>query len=505
MIRVMVVEDEPPIMRQIIKLIEEYSDAYEVVATAGNGKKALELMENVNVDVVFSDIKMPLVDGLELAEQLKVKFPNVIVIIVSGYQDFQFARKAIQFHVYEYLLKPVSKDAMGNLLSAIEWEIQQKRNLEKKEKVISFINAVNTITTSNEKVNMTNDTQYAVFLVCAGAFPLIPDDSMLPGRNFWSQVSIEHIMESITLSDENCSCFNGKSTAEMIVAIELGEKERLSEIANNLLESLKERGNLFITIIPSNKTVRLNEIGAVIKALRTKLYVGIKLFKSQILWNSSDINNAGIDAKAIAETLNYAIKSGSVELKNCLFTAVNRFLAAELTQLQIVNFFDGLINNSEITDLQSGSYISNIKMEIYGAVSNAVDISLLTDDLTYILSNIYSAENDSKRFSNHSTAEKIELYLKNNYSQTITNTLLSKKFGFVPSYISKIFRAYKGMSPSEYLTYYRIDMSKKLIADQPDLLLKEVAEMVGFSDQHYFSKTFKKETGMWPTEYRSKK
>jgi YesN/AraC family two-component response regulator len=61
------------------------------------------------------------------------------------------------------------------------------------------------------------------------------------------------------------------------------------------------------------------------------------------------------------------------------------------------------------------------------------------------------------------------------------------------------------MSPSEYLTYYRIDMSKKLISEQPDILLKEVAEMVGFNDQHYFSKTFKKETGMWPTEYRSKK
>lgn len=503
MIRVMVVEDEPPILRQIVKLIEEFSDNFEVAATAGNGKKALELLESETVDLVFSDIKMPVVDGLELAEQIKVKYPNIIVVIVSGYQDFQYARKAIQFHVYEYLLKPATKESVGKILSQVEADIESRRSREKKEKVMNTVNAPNKVSLHRQGI-VESDTKYAIFLICVGAFPLIPDDSMLSAGNFWDVVNVENIMKDITRRDETCICFNGKSIAEMIVAVELQDKNSVALIADKLLKSLKELSSLAITVVTSNEIVGLNDIGAKIKALRTKLYVGIKLFESQILWNDIEVNNVNVDIKLMSETLKYSIKTGSNQLKKSLLMTITQLLNSGLTQLQIVNFFDGLINDSEIVKYQTTSNSSALKIEIYNAISNAVDINSLTEDLSFIFSSIYVGEAEGKKDNNQLIAEKIEEYLKNNYKETITNTILSKKFGFVPSYITKIFRMHKGISPSEYLTNYRVEMSKQLMLEQPDLLLKEIAERVGYNDQHYFSKIFKKETGMWPTEYRSK-
>lgn len=497
----MVVEDEPPIMRQIVKLINEYGDDIKVTATAGNGRKALEILEEEKIDVVFTDIKMPVVDGLELAEQIKTKFPDLMVVIVSGYQDFQYARKAIQFHVYDYLLKPVSKDAIRDLLTKIENEIRLKRNKEKKEKVRDLIN-ISGNALPEDNLSFAQDARYALLLVCAGAFPLIPDDSMLPARNFWEQVNIEQIMGTIILQNENCICFNGKSAAEMVIAVELKEKDRVIQITNALFEKLKERSNLAITIAASNTLLNLNDIGARLKTLRMKLYVGIKLFTSQIIWNDTEISNMHIDMKLAAETLNFAIKSGSAQLRRCLENTLNQFLDAGLTQIQIVNFFDGLINNSEFINSQISDCSSTLKMEIYSAISNAVDISSLVNDLLFVFSSIYNYKDESTKYNNQSIAKRIEEYLKDNYRKTITNTLLSKKFGFVPSYISKIFREYKGVSPSEFLTDYRIKIAKKLMLEQPELMFKEIAEMVGYKDPHYFSKIFKKETGMWPTEFR---
>ncbi|MBR0027251.1 MAG: helix-turn-helix transcriptional regulator [Clostridia bacterium] len=88
-----------------------------------------------------------------------------------------------------------------------------------------------------------------------------------------------------------------------------------------------------------------------------------------------------------------------------------------------------------------------------------------------------------------------------NDNKNNTNNLLAKEFGFVPSYISRIFKRQKGASPNEYLTHYRMELAKKLILENPDMRVKDVADKVGFKEAYYFSKTFKRETGMWPTEF----
>ena len=96
----------------------------------------------------------------------------------------------------------------------------------------------------------------------------------------------------------------------------------------------------------------------------------------------------------------------------------------------------------------------------------------------------------------------IEAYLQEHYAENITNTQLSRQFGLVPSYLSKLFKTYMGVTPSKYLTSLRIEQAKRLIEASPRRLSKEIASAVGFSDSLYFSRVFKKETNYSPAEYK---
>ena len=98
---------------------------------------------------------------------------------------------------------------------------------------------------------------------------------------------------------------------------------------------------------------------------------------------------------------------------------------------------------------------------------------------------------------------KVEKYIQENYSEQITSQTLADEFGFVPSYISKLFSMYLDTSPKKYLTRVRIDKAKDILEKVPNIKVIEVAQKVGFNDAQYFSKVFHEQTGAWPSEYKN--
>lgn len=108
------------------------------------------------------------------------------------------------------------------------------------------------------------------------------------------------------------------------------------------------------------------------------------------------------------------------------------------------------------------------------------------------------------RIGTKKLANEVEAYLIMNYRQSITSETLALRFNFVQSYISRIFKRQKGVSPNEFLTHYRMEIAKRYLREQPDMKIRELAPLVGVKDSYYFSKMFKKETGMWPTEYANR-
>ncbi len=130
---VFVVEDETLILRNIVKKIEQFEIGFEVAETAKNGQQAMDLLHKHLPDVLITDIRMPQVDGLQLIQHLSVNYPFVRTIIISGYDDFEYARKAIQFNVKEYLLKPIESEQLYQSLirMRIELDAEYRQTVEK--------------------------------------------------------------------------------------------------------------------------------------------------------------------------------------------------------------------------------------------------------------------------------------------------------------------------------------------------------------------------------------
>ena len=104
--RIILVDDEEEVRKSIIRKIDWTAVGFAVVGDAENGEDALEKIENLEPDVVLTDIRMPYMDGLTLAERIRQKYPSMKIVIFSGYDDFEYAKQAIKLNVTEYILKP---------------------------------------------------------------------------------------------------------------------------------------------------------------------------------------------------------------------------------------------------------------------------------------------------------------------------------------------------------------------------------------------------------------
>lgn len=131
--RIILVDDEEEVRKSIIHKIDWNAVGFQVVGDAENGEDALEKIELLEPDVVLTDIRMPYMDGLTLSEKIRQKYPSMKIVIFSGYDDFEYAQRAIKLNVTEYILKPVNVEELTAILKKIKGnldeEIEQKRNV----------------------------------------------------------------------------------------------------------------------------------------------------------------------------------------------------------------------------------------------------------------------------------------------------------------------------------------------------------------------------------------
>ena len=140
-------------------------------------------VKNEDFDIVITDIKMPIMTGIELAGWIYQNKPDTKVIIVSGYSDFEYARKALEYKVFDYLLKPISKDKVSELTQRIKSEIAEKNKMFAKNNTI-------------------------VILACAGAYLLYGSEVLLPGERFWTDSGIDTFMDNLLTTSEEYIFFN---------------------------------------------------------------------------------------------------------------------------------------------------------------------------------------------------------------------------------------------------------------------------------------------------------
>ncbi len=273
MIQVMIIEDEPPIGRGLKSMIESTHDSFEVVAMAYNGQEALDLLKKIQPDMIITDIRMPIMDGIELAREVRKRFPDIQIILLSGYQEFDYAREAMQLGIMHYLLKPLSKMQLKTMLDDLYTEMVQRKRNRYKQAAASLIKGERRADDPFEEEGLY--AAHMLMLCCAGSMPIFTYNDDIPGKAFWERYDLQKTAEGEAAGGfGDLTVFNGNSVSERWICLSLyknqAELRSPDEWAKTVADWLG--GDLPISIAYSPYYSDIRQTAIFSQSMRSTLY-----------------------------------------------------------------------------------------------------------------------------------------------------------------------------------------------------------------------------------------
>lgn len=507
MIKVMIVDDEPPFIRSITRQIAHFSNEFEVVSFAYNGKDALEKLAAAEIDVLITDIKMPVMDGIELLKTVFELYPNIQTMIVSGYQDFEYAKAALKIGVMDYLLKPVEKTQFAEAMKKIHEKLKKKFNsLE-----IAILNnaLLGQQVDEMQRKRHFNANSYRAMLILNGVYaytsnlgPSKRDSSFMHMLNHslmrlqkpikWWTLNIRpeklylivFAYENVTDGDgavdacEACEAFyraleHTTSAINAAVSPLFPNIQMLHAVAEKLEKSLKNKA-----VLGQSNLFTPGEFSRANLSSPTP-FDGMMISKLDVLIQSQSRDLLLRELQKITEAW---------ELERATQIVVERSIR------QLLQLLQRRLSFRIQRDLEQ-------EFEVwFPAVAGYEDIRFYFDQLICdLFMDLEKADSASQ-----TTMHKIDAYIKDNLDKMISLKNTCECIHLSQPYLSKLIRMYKNMSFNEYVTSLRIKKAKELFEKEPQLLAKEVSLIVGYEDTHYFSKVFKQITGVSPTDYKSR-
>lgn len=484
MYKVLIVEDEPISIQYVKKIIELKMSSFEVCGTAENGCEALVWIQTHPVDVLVSDVMMEEMNGIERVSTVHERYPDVVSIIISGYQDFEFVQGAIRAGVCDYLLKPINPEEMQKLFVQIKKRLDRNYYM-KRNRIL-------------HQLSLHNDRPVDLKELAR----------VFQGRRYYAAIIrknglisrfVRHAEEEIySMQDEQIIIY-GRDGMEMLYIypeelIVMG----FPAIMNKAFYKQQDEG-VFLTMVLKEEPFEIEELPDVMKELYRTLdrviVIGVeqKIILGQQIWeNKSDKSDKQFDQ------VMYQVKSkdiqGALKKLEALFSTWQeekvpqfyveekiRYLFYEMLSMGILEkyneyLFDDVFSN--VVNMQ----------ELCGNICEFICQNLVTKSL---------GKNQDKR----EVFQKTTDYMSNHLSESLSVQSICKQFGISQATLNRLFRSFAGKSYNSYLTDLRINKSRELFEEYPDAYIKDVAAAVGYGDQFYFSRLFRSVTGVSPSEY----
>lgn len=498
MLRLMIVDDEETIRTAISKMIDFTSLGYEVIATAKNGMEAFDIICDSYPDVIITDIKMPILNGLELIERANNLDVGIDYIILSGYGEFEFAKQAMKFGVHHFLLKPTNKQELINalieihnsrmeskekqriqqqqilqtvrfpmeqcfLIEALEWQHDFSRCYQKYDQLLSFPeNCLHACICS-----FIEESNLSVFLK---DMQKILDKNLI--TQFFPIISVKNTV--ILILDVESLLVQTK-LQESIEDLQYPNQTVTFEASFLHFHTTYE---LFQSIV--QKISRFSEILCIDSSL-TVYEIRNNLTSS---WKLRELETAMKNA-ASEDELNEVLQatfSTTESLESAKKIAIELFL---------------MLNNS------GSEYSLDMACDFFRKVYSCTSIQAIYELLRVVPSHTLQEENvlDSKQKSYISLLKN---YVGNHLdAEYLSLKWIAENYLFISvGYLSKQFVKEEGERFSDYLNRIRMEEAKKLLALYSNDNIKSIAKQVGFGNNpHYFSQVFKKYVGCTPSEY----
>ena len=511
--KIILVDDDEIIRIGMRKMICKDIGEECSVSEFSNGLEALNYVkENENINLIITDIRMPVMDGLELIEKVREINSDIKFIVLSGFDEFNYIRRAFKDGVVDYFLKPINRQELISHIRKMEKEIRIKKDeaeFEKirQEEVLSDIlkKAVNGEQTAIEqlckRMGISVETPYILLSMEIGFYYKNGVKKQeLPGYVSEMKSVLETSMKE---NGYKQVLFTGaNSICSMIMLEDAANYQWLYQYFKEMLEDLKK--TFLICIGISNINTDLSNINQTYKesqdAVSFRFYMGNnKIFQYQ------DIKDKSVDfeydIKTLAETLSLEIELmdyPKVRGKISQFFLDISFLKPEKIRNYVRNLL--YILALKINGFEKALGYCGVDYE--WMISNIGTYNELKEFILLLMKNCIQQMSQEKEKKRTNRIEMAKAYLAEHYMELISLNDVAAFVELNPSYFSNLFKSEMGMNFSEYLMKIRMEKAMQLLRD-PKIRIYEIGGMVGYEDAVSFGRAFKKFVGMSPKEYRN--
>lgn len=499
MIKVIIADDEPLLLRSLKKSIESLDSEYEVIGQATNGHMALEMVEKLQPDILFTDIKMPVFDGIELAAFLRERKHSIRIVLISGYQEFEYAKRAITLEVEDYLVKPINPLLLSELLR----KLKKKLNKNRYEDQLLYLQELIHNGISGREVDLfDNEKEFFLVYLCMGTYISYRDNQFTDSIRVDNYKKIIEVLEQ-KLSEDMYWILDGKYDNEKLV---IGTVKQNRVLAEEIFHAVEMQGGLNITMVYQAGIYDHQQFREKLLEAGLLLKHEIRFAGSQIIfpeeWKEKTSKKQNLLTRERLEKWNFILKKHAiVEMTVFIRNMLKELSAVSCCQEELT----GALRNLYFMigrQLQVSLEISMVDL----AVSISQNYSELEKNVLQLFQSTMemNVENSDKDNNSIHTIETIKAYIDYNYTEKLSIMELANKFGFNYSYLCTGFKKVFGETPNDYVIHKRIDRAKALLDAEPLLSIKEIAVMAGYDNPYYFSRIFKNVIQMTPSQYRKR-
>ncbi len=531
MLKVFLAEDEFIIREGIKNNIDWQAYGYEFCGEASDGELAFPLIQKTRPDILITDIKMPFVDGLALSRLVKKELPETEIIILSGYEEFDYAKEAIQIGVARYLLKPINGETLLQEIDSVaeiilgkqkEKEIREKYQKEMEENSLrdqmDLFQHLVTGDCSMEELLSVADKLDLKIMAPWYSIVLLKIQSMKHDYEEYSGSIVVVDERIVKLAEPEHVLIFDRALEGRAFLFKADSEEELLAYQKEYLGNVKE-------VLSGYVNLRyFGGIGTPVNRLR------------EIPASFEDASHAFAHRYLVAESCildsSLLMQEGAAENEDFRISAVNpeqidRTKMQEFLRTgdldEVVYFVDEFFGKLDGGAMKSRIFRQYITMDAYFSIVDFLkglglqkdeieapdqDSSILQDEksaMDYIVRIMEKAlvlreKKASSRYED--VVSEVIHYIEDNYAQEeLSLNLLASHVNFSPNHLSMIFSQQTGQTLIRYLTDYRMNRAKELLrcsSKKSSVISMEV----GYKDPHYFSYLFKKTQGMTPTQYR---
>ena len=524
--KLILVDDEDEVRGRISSKISNDS-GFTVVGAAGNGYDALELIEKLSPHVVLTDIKMPFIDGIELASLIRRDYPTVRVAFITGYDEFDYAREAIELNVSSYLTKPVTQGDISRFLdklkAELDKEIKEKYNLELLKSrfeqsipliIDNYFISYLVSTTAGNAGDIENLKAYGVSLdeghYLLSYIKMERDEAIQDVMEYEKRkLSLRSVIQSI-MERHSYDYYSFLFNDGIIFIIKEKGKLFLREVDQVFYEMQKKAerflsARIDIGISSLHREFRqlhqaYEEAGKAL-AYSKFLNAGRIIYIDQLEDHQPKILNL---SDSEIRNLEHTVKFGSDnEIRNLMETLKLNALRDNKTianyRPYIINMLHIMVNYSDSIGLDLNTLIGG---DVLDEMVKFRSLDQMFDWALSIFLKLRELNLTTKMTSSQKLLDRAVRYIDDHYEDpVISMERVCDELGISVSYLSLLFKKERETTFVKYLTSVRMEKAKEYLKLTGDKII-DIAGKCGYNEVYYFSHSFKKYTGLSPKKYR---